>query len=147
MEEYRNPILESAEYWPRDTMTNSEDEYSAYFHDSGNNRARQMHYHDYYEITFYLGVEKINYKTPERSYELQRGDIVFCGMFEPHMFDCESNLLHERFIIGIDPHMMFSCSTNNCNLLSLFHRNISNYPVLHSDVWGFQKYMDLIICW
>lgn len=145
MEDHSSKSQPEAQYWSRETMTNSEDEYSAFFHDTGYNRARLMHYHDYYEITFYLGSNSAVYRTNEAVYELHRGDIILCNMFEPHMFECDSNILYERFIIGIDPNMMFSCSTSNCNLFSIFHSNKKNYPILHASVWGFQKYMDLII--
>lgn len=145
MEECTNMNLLKAQFWSRETMTNCEDEYSAFFHDTGHNRAKLMHYHDYYEITFYLGSNRAIYKSNDDVYEVHRGDIILCGMFEPHMIECDDNFLYERFIIGIDPNMMFSCSTSNCNLFSIFHANKKNYPILHSSVWGFQKYMDLIV--
>lgn len=140
-----NEKLLKAQFWSRQTMTNCEEEYSAYFHDTGNNRAKCMHYHDYYEITFYLGSNSALYKTNDNIYEVHRGDIILCRMFEPHMFECDSNILYERFIIGMDPNMLFACSTSKCNLFSIFHSNKKNYPILHSGVWGFQKYMDLIV--
>lgn len=137
--------VDKAEYWPRRTMTNCEDEYSVYFHDTGNNRAKLMHYHDYYEITFYLGSSTVLYRTNDKVYEVKRGDIIFCGMFEPHMIECDSNVTYERLIIGLHPNMMFSYSTNNCNLFDIFMNNENNYPILHCDIWEFQKYMSLIV--
>lgn len=139
-----NEYLQKSQFWSHETMSNGEEEYSAFFHDTGKNQSKIMHYHDFYEITFYLGSDSTVYIRNGESYEVRRGDIILCGMFEPHVIDCESNVRHERFIIGIDPDMMFSYCTNHCNLFRIFHSNKKNYPVLHTSIWEFQKCMAAI---
>lgn len=144
MSEHVNEYLVRSQLWSRETMSNGEEVYSAFFHDTGENKTRVMHYHDFYEITFYLGSDNTIYRRNNEIYEIHRGDIILCSMFEPHVIECESNVRHERFIIGIDPDMMFSYCTKNCNLFSIFHSNKKNYPILQPTMWGFHKYMEAI---
>lgn len=128
----------------RNTMSNYEDAYNIVMHKSGPLDAYFMHYHDYYEISFYLGREPGVYLIDQKEYRVLRGDIIVCDLFQPHMLKCKNNVGHERFNIGLDPRILLSYSSRNANLLEIFEQKSENYPVLHMDIWQFPKYMNVI---
>ena len=81
----------------------SENDYHARMHEHGANDTYYYHYHDYYEITFYLGEQDTDYLRENVHYTMRKGDIIFCRMFENHIMDCPNNDGHMRFCIGMEP--------------------------------------------
>lgn len=140
----QNKKLGDARLLDRDTMTNCEDAYNLVLHNTGKNRAYFVHYHDHYEISFYLGREPGTYIVGQEEYHVMRGDIVLCDIFQPHMLKSENNAGHERFHIGLDPRILLAYSTIGENLLQIFGQKGADGPVIRMDLWKFQKYLDLI---
>lgn len=136
--------VEEPRFLTRQGMSNYEDSYNAVFHESGLCDAYFPHYHDYYEISFYLGKNSGIYMMNNEEYEVSQGDIMLCGLFEPHLVMCRENASHERFNIGVDPRMLLSFSSKDDSLLRIFDKNKSRYPILHLDFWEFSKYRELI---
>lgn len=57
-----------------------ENDFHARMHESGPNSSFYYHYHDYYEITFYLGEQDAIYLKGDVTYTIHKGDIIFCRM-------------------------------------------------------------------
>jgi AraC-like DNA-binding protein len=103
-----------------------------------------MHYHDFYEIQFYLaGQGKI--RLNDKSYSLGVGDVVLINIFQPHLPDAPQGDYHERFCIDLDPSFLLAACSENTNLLELFSSNNKNYPVSHFSLEQLQKYLTLFI--
>lgn len=120
-----------------------EDDYHVIWHQEGFTDSYFVHSHDYYEITFYLGQEPTVYLLNGTEYEIRQGDIVFAGLFQPHMMKFRRNERHERFTLGAESRMLLSFSTANDNLLRIFEKG-DHYPILHPSIWKFSKYMELL---
>lgn len=113
-------------------------------HQSGTNKIPQFHYHDFYEFVIYLGKEPCIYTVSGRDYEIRFGDIVRCDLMDEHVWQISDNEKHMRFSVGLTFHFVMSCSTKSDNLIQIFSRNGSNYPVLHLDSMEIHKYIELI---
>lgn len=127
------------------SLSLDEEDYHAVFHKKEHNVAHFLHYHDYYEIVFYLGDSSVTYLTGGKKYQVYRGDIIVCNLFEPHFLLCEKNNTYERFSIGLDLRLLLYYSSNEANLLQIFNSNRESYPILHTNFFDFYKYMDLIM--
>ena len=57
----------------------SENEFHALLHAQGKNQTDYYHYHDYYEILFYLGEREVRYEKDNWSTVIRKGDVVFCS--------------------------------------------------------------------
>ena len=121
-----------------------ENDFHARMHESGLNSSFYYHYHDYYEITFYLGEEDAIYLKGDVTYTIHKGDIIFCRMFDSHIIDCEYNEGHLRFSIGIEPRILGNYSKKSANLYLMFSSQNPNYPILHLDMLQLQKYLHMI---
>lgn len=121
-----------------------ENDYHAVMHDRAGNTSYYDHYHDYYEITFYLGDREAPYRTEDAVYTVHKGDVIFCRMFETHMMDCAENAGHMRFCIGIEPRILGDYSKKSANLYLMFSSQNPQYPILHLDMMRFQKYLHMI---
>lgn len=121
-----------------------ENDFHTRMHESGKNSSFFNHYHDYYEITFYLGEEDTSYVKGNTVYPLRKGDIVFCRMFDSHIMDCENNEGHLRFSIGIEPRILGNYSKKSANLYLMFSGQNPNYPIMHLDMMQLQKYLRMI---
>ena len=121
-----------------------ENDYHAVMHDHAGNTSYYEHYHDYYEITFYLGDREAPYRTESGVYTVRKGDVIFCRMFETHIMDCAENEGHMRFCMGIEPRILGDYSKKSANLYRLFSEQNPQYPILHLDMLSFQKYPHMI---
>ena len=122
----------------------SENEFHALLHAQGKNQTDYYHYHDYYEILFYLGEREVRYEKDNWSTVIRKGDVVFCRMFENHIVDCAENEGHLRFCVGIEPHLLGGFSKKDASLYLLFSNQNPNYPVMHLDMVRMQKYLWMI---
>ena len=102
------------------------------------------HYHDYYEIVFYLGKNPGKYAIGERECTVEYGDVVFLNIFEPHMFLVDKNEGYERFHIGIDAGMLMLFSGKTYNLFDMFDSRRRNYPVTKIEPLEFGKYIEIL---
>ena len=107
----------------------SENDFHAKMHDHGANDSFYYHYHDYYEVTFYLGEQDAAYLQGNIPYAVRKGDIIFCRMFENHIMDYPCNDGHARFCIGIEPRILGNYSKKNANLYLMFS-NQNRTPAL-----------------
>lgn len=129
----------------KQSLVSKELEYQIEHYKDGLNPSQDVHYHDYYEITFYLGREQLIYLSNYEQYQVRYGDIVFCNMFEPHLWKCRENQQHERVTIGIHSRDLFHYSSKDANFLELFLFGRKNYPIYHADSWVMNKYISLIM--
>lgn len=60
------------------------------------------HYHDYYEIYFYLG-NHMRYFIKEKPHEVQQNDVVLIDRFAIHSSRYRSDQRHHRFLILFNP--------------------------------------------
>ncbi|WP_164689892.1 AraC family transcriptional regulator [Luxibacter massiliensis] len=103
----------------------------------------QLHYHDFYEIVLYLGNAGI-FKINGKEYIIRRGDIALINMFDPHTLVYNKNTYYERFSMSIDPSLLLSFNTPYSNLLDIFTKENSHYPIFHVDGKCFDKYLTLL---
>lgn len=128
----------------KDSISIREVGFQTIYHTSDMNEAYFKHYHDYYEIVFYLGTESLLYCWEDQEYQVVRGDIILCNMFEQHMFSCQENTQYQRFSVGIEPQLLLQYSWENTNLAQIFNRKSKHYPVFRPAPVDFTKYMELI---
>ena len=121
-----------------------ENDFHARMHAHGPNTSYFYHYHDYYEVTFYLGEQDASYLTGNTTYTVSKGDIIFCRMFDCHIMDCAANEDHLRFCIGIEPRILGNYSKKSANLYLMFSSQNPNYPIMHLDMLELQKYLRMI---
>lgn len=121
-----------------------ENDFHAIMHDHGKNSSFYYHYHDYYEVDFYLGDQEVPYRKGDEVYTIHKGDIIFCRMFENHIVDCENNEGHMRFCLGIEPQILGNYSKQSANLYLMFSGQNPNYPIMHLDMLQLQKYLHMI---
>lgn len=121
-----------------------ENEYHARMHAHGPNTSFYYHYHDYYEVTFYLGDQDASYLKGNTTYTISRGDIIFCRMFDSHVMNCATNEGYTRFCIGIEPRILGNYSKKSANLYLMFSSQNPNYPIMHLDMLHLQKYLRMI---
>ena len=118
--------------------------YSAYYRHGAEKTSTNVHYHDYYEIIFYLGSQPCRFEYMGEMYTLRRGDIVPVDLFKPHLFHLEEGQNAERFLVGFDGSFLTQYSFEGTNLLDLFPKKAGD-PVLHTSIRSFGRYLDLII--
>ena len=111
---------------------------------SGKNPTHYFHYHDYYEIVFYLGEEPCAYRDGDTVYTLHRGDVAFYRMFNKHIVDCEMNDDHSRFNIGIEPRLLGNYSKRTSNLYLMFSEQNPHFPIFHLGEERLPKYLELL---
>lgn len=120
------------------------DGYRYDFYSKEPNRSYFLHYHDYYEIIFYLGRGDLCYVLDGAEYQVKRNDIIFANIFKPHIFQCQDNTNFDRMSLGLDPAFLMNISIRNINYLNLFYEGLSCYPVYHPDSFQFLKYLEQI---
>ncbi|MEA4933293.1 MAG: AraC family transcriptional regulator [Lawsonibacter sp.] len=119
-------------------------EYNIAFYREGKNSALFLHYHDYYEFVIYLGAEPVKYLVSDHEYQVSFGDIIVCDLFDEHMMLCEENERHMRFSVGLSSSFLLACSAGKDNLMQLFNRESSIYPVIPVGAYGIHKYLEPI---
>ncbi len=104
--------------------------------------AKQMHYHDFYEVIVYLGSHAA-FVLEDREFPVRRGDIVLVRMFANHMFIPHEADQEEYFVVAhANPELLITYSTSNANLLDIFQSAAS--PVHSLQEHAFQKYRRLM---
>lgn len=121
-----------------------ENDHHVRYYTTGKNPTHYYHYHDYYEIVFYLGEEPCPYRDGDTVYTLRRGDVAFYRMFNNHIIECETNNGHARFNIGIEPRILGNYSKRASNLYLMFSDQNPHYPIFHMDEEQLQKYLRLL---
>lgn len=74
------------------------------------------HYHDYYELYYMLSGERI-YFIKDRSYSIEKGDLVFIHKHEVHKTIQSGEASHERFVIHFDDAMINRMAGMHADLL------------------------------
>lgn len=113
-------------------------------HQSGENPAYFLHYHDYCEFVIYLGSSPGTYQVNGENYPISFGDIVVCDVLDEHIFLFEHNCQHMRFSVGLSLSFILACSAGKDNLLQIFSHNSTSYPVLHIGAVEIYRYLNLI---
>ena len=134
----KNPTAE-IEFLKRRIISDPRDPYFYFYvsQETGYCDAYFPHYHDYYEMSFYLGKEPARYLVGTREYTVHQGDVVLYTIFEPHMFLVDENVGHERFNLGVDARMLMHLSNSSDSLFRLFDTSRKSYPVIHLDLLQF----------
>ncbi len=122
----------------------TENDYHVRKYAEGRSTTHYLHYHDYYEIVFYLGEEDCPYRSGDTVYTLRRGDVAFYRMFDSHIIDCTVNEGHLRYNIGIEPRILGNYSKRGANLYMMFDHQNPTYPILHLEEEPLQKYLQLL---
>lgn len=103
-----------------------------------------IHYHDFYEVQFYLAGEgRINLNGKQHT--LRQGDVLLVNLFQPHVLHTAKGYYYERFCIDLDPSFLLAACTENSNLLELFSEDNPNYPIYHLDVEQLTTYLSLFL--
>ncbi len=103
-----------------------------------------MHYHDFYEISLYLG-DGGTFFIGDGEYAVQRGSVALIPMFEPHTLLYSRQSGYERFCLSIHPHLLLSYGTLRSNILDIFSRDNRNYPILsltEKQVEGYERLLE-----
>lgn len=103
-----------------------------------------IHYHDFYEVQFYLAGEG-QIDLGGKQHTLRQGDVLLVNMFQPHVLHTKKGYYYERFCIDLDPSFLLAACTENSNLLELFSSDNPNYPIYHLDVEQLTKYLSLFL--
>lgn len=113
------------------------------FHTKDRNPVGFYHYHDFYEIVFYLGDAPLSFRCDDTIHEIHRGDIILCDMFTPHVYMCEDNEHYDRFSVCISPRLLTSFSAD-LDYSRLFRTDNPFCPVYHPDFLTLSRYLSLI---
>lgn len=116
--------------------------HQTYFH--GENQAKEIHHHDYYELVFYLGNEPMKYYYEGEYYTLNKGNIALCGMFQNHRFCGTDNARFSRVSFSVTSDMLIKSSHEDSNLFNIFNPNQPYFPVLKMSFEDEVKYMELL---
>ena len=117
--------------------------FDATFHTQDRNPVGFYHYHDFYELVFYLGDAPMSYRCNNQIYDIHRGDIILCDMFAPHVYMCEDNMHYDRFSVGISPRLLTGFSVD-LDYSRLFQEDNPFCPVFHPDFLTLSRYLSLI---
>lgn len=103
-----------------------------------------IHYHDFYEIQFYLAGEG-KFILDGKEYPVRQGDVILVDLFHPHILHTEKDRYYERFCIDLDPSFLLTACTEHSNLLELFSSDSTNYPLYHLDIDQLTDYLALLL--
>ena len=136
--------IESTRLFSQNSTVVFRDGFHTTYHKQGDNITYFYHYHDYYEITFYLGDRPVAYYHNGKQFELHKGDVIICDIFKSHLFDCSNDTGHDRFNFGISPNLISSLSLAGTDYRQLFRKSEQTSPVFSCDYFTLAKYMRLI---
>ncbi|WP_329809063.1 AraC family transcriptional regulator [Enterocloster citroniae] len=103
------------------------------------------HYHDFYEVQFYLQ-DAGSILIGDQEYPLRGGDIVFLNIFQPHYVKLRNDgTYYKRFCISLDSNFLLQACTEETNLLQLFHSENNRYPILAVGTVRFNEYVSLLL--
>lgn len=121
------------------------DGFLATLHNGNRFTMTRPHYHDYFEIIFYLGEDPSIFHHKNEQFLIQRGDIIFNSVFVPHYFEIDEIRSTERFLIGMDGDFLLHYSFDKINLLNIFSNNLPKVQRL--DYASFSTYLNLIMAY
>ena len=119
-------------------------DYSCILRNPGCEFEADVHYHDFYEIQFYLAGEGL-FSLDGKEYPVRQGDIILVDMFKPHTLHTEKERYYERFCISLDPSFLLTACTEESNLLELFSSDCPNYPLYHLSIDQLTDYLGLLM--
>ena len=102
-----------------------------------------FHYHDFFEVQFYTsnaGTLVIN----DKEYVIKRGDVVMLNLFEPHMLIINPVTYQGRICIAFNANFLLSSCSENSNLLRIFNKSNSHYPIAHLSDENFDQYLSIL---
>lgn len=104
--------------------------------DSTHEFRKEEHYHDFYEIQFYLSESEDNrigtIRLNEKEYSLYQGCLILINMFTPHQIRITTKDPYIRYCISFDTSLLLFASSEKSNLFNIF----SNY--------GSGKYLQML---
>ncbi|MCI8418170.1 MAG: AraC family transcriptional regulator [Lachnospiraceae bacterium] len=118
-------------------------DYDCLFRNAERELPTGLHYHDFYEISFYLG-DGGTFLIRDREYMVHKGSVAMIPMFEPHTLLYSKNSGYERFCLSIHPHLLLSYGTLTSNILDIFSNENQNYPVLSLTEEQMEHYEKLL---
>lgn len=119
------------------------DGFLATLHNGNRFTMTRQHYHDYFEIIFYLGNDPSVFHHNKELFIVQRGDIIFNSVFVPHYFEIDDTKSTERFLVGLDGDFLLQYSFGKINLMNIFSNNLPK--VQKTDYASFSTYLNLIM--
>lgn len=119
------------------------DGFLAALHNGNRLTVTRPHYHDYFEIIFYLGKDPSVYHHKKEQFVVQRGDIIFNSVFIPHYFEIDETKSTERFLIGLDGDFLLQYSFGKIDLMNIFSNHLPK--VQKTDYASFSTYLSLIM--
>ena len=88
---------------------------------------KEPHYHDFYEVQFYISDEKIDHIGETiingKPHILKPGSMVLINMFDVHEIRLFSCATCTRYCISFDSSLLFFASSSNTNLFKIFSKN------------------------
>ena len=78
-----------------------------------------LHYHDYYEIFFFLS-GNVDYRVEGRTYRLESGDLLLISPQELHQPAVEPDAVYERIVLWVDRSYLQSISAPSMDLSACF---------------------------
>lgn len=106
--------------------------------------AVSVHYHDFYEIYFFLGGEA-SYWAEGNIYQLQPGDLLLMSPMELHQPIVQPGSIYERMVLWIDRNYLTSLSTADVDLTACFQPDNQNrVSLLHPSVLMRRRIQELL---
>lgn len=124
----QNKTSETApQFIPKDLVF--KEDYSFTKRDAEHEFSTRMHYHDFYEVQFYvkkgdphIGTLLINGETRE----LSQGCLVLINMFVPHQIKITTKEPYLRYCISFDSSLLLFASSEKSNLYNIFSNCAEN---------------------
>ncbi len=98
--------------------------YSITKRDASHEFTQELHYHDFYEVQFYLSEEadgiigEITINGKKRT--LMQGCLVLINMFDPHQITITSDKPYVRYCISFDSSLLLFACSDASNLFNIF---------------------------
>lgn len=112
--------IQSQHFDQRQVMHN--DTFEVFHYRDRSTQTVAMHYHDFYEVYFYLG-SPVEYRVEEQVYPLQKGDLLLIGPQQLHQpLVCAQTDNYERIVLWINRNWLESFSSEDLPLTLCFER-------------------------
>ena len=98
--------------------------FEAFHYRDKNPESVALHYHDFYEIFFFLS-GNVDYRVEGRTYRLQTGDLLLIAPQELHQPTIEPDVPYERIVLWIDKAYLQNLSTPTMDLSGCFGNEIT----------------------
>ncbi|WP_346906789.1 AraC family transcriptional regulator [Faecalicatena orotica] len=98
--------------------------YSFTKRDASHEFSKDLHYHDFYEVQFYLSevengvIGEIQINGQKRT--LMQGCLVLINMFDQHQIKITTDKPYIRYCISFDSSLLLFACSNTCNLFNIF---------------------------